>query len=797
MNKSDSAECTKMLELLDIYNLQQHVTKPTHISANILDLIITNQSSKFILTELDDDYYISDHRFVSCRVNLVKPKLVRQKICVRKLREINLELFQLDLASKLENAEAVSDVDELVNVLNGALKSTLDDHAPVTEKVVSNRKRVPWFDDNASCLKRKLRTREKFWLRTRSSEAKSQFKIARRTYHHYLYKAKALYMNNIVTENQNDSRKLFSSIATVSGSLKSNPLPDSDSDSALADDFAEYFWSKIETIRSTFSLGDVYEPRNVSCTGLTCFKAVTPESVAKVIRDSKTTTCSQDPIPTTLLKNSLTTLLPIITRLINLSLTQGTFPSCWKEAVILPLLKKPGLEPALSNYRPVSNLTFLSKVLEKIVLQQVVAHVDAHSLLPDYQSAYRANYSTEMVLLRLCDTVLNNMEQQRVTIMAALDLSAAFDTVDHSILQSVLLRRFAISDTVLQWFTSYLEDRVFKVQIGVETSTRHTINYSVPQGSCGGPVLFTMYAATLDDHLASRSQELLGYADDHSLLDSFKAGDLTDELATVHRLEQSLAQTKEWMFLNKLKMNESKSEIILFGNKRQVIKAQTTGVHVGDCVVEKSESVNYLGVTLDSDFTFQAQIAKKCSKASFGIHLLRGIVKYLSLKSAKIVASALVLSHLDFSNSLYSGLPAVRTQPLQRIQNYAAKVVLNRRKFDSSYQSLKDLHWLPISYRADFKLVTIVHKAIYGSAPNYITDLLQYRVQTRNTRSSMDTAPKLHPPFTRLKTFADRSFSKRGPDLWNKLSENLRNTEDLEMFKKHLKTHYFNLYFNR
>ena len=332
------------------------------------------------------------------------------------------------------------------------------------------------------------------------------------------------------------------------------------------------------------------------------------------------------------------------------------------------------------------------------------------------------------------------------------------------------------------------------MQVGNSTSSARTINYSVPQGSCAGPVLYTMYAATLDDHLATRTQELLGYADDHSLVDSFMASDRVDEHLTMKNLEHTLTQTKDWMQRNMLKMNDSKSELIMFGSSMQLTKVETSRLYIGDCVVQKADSTTYLGVTLDAELQLTKQITKKCSKASFGIHLLRGVVKYLSLDSAKTVASAMVLSHIDYANSIYSGLPTSTIKPLQRIQNFAAKVVLKRRKFDSASQALRDLHWLPVGRRADFKLITIVHKALHGKAPLYIAERLHVQSSTGNrcTRSSADQATKLVVPFNKKKTFGDRSFSTRGPQLWNALPENLRSIDDFDKFKASLKTYFFN-----
>ena len=177
-----------------------------------------------------------------------------------------------------------------------------------------------------------------------------------------------------------------------------------------------------------------------------------------------TKNCELDPFPTSILKEVLPALLPSITTIMNTSLKLGVFVQKWKVAVIHPLLKKAGLELIPKNYRPVSNLSFLSKVLEQCVLIRLNELCDNHLLLPDYQSAYRPNFSCKTSLLKIINDMLWAMERKSVTAIVVMDLSAAFDTVDHDILLSVLENKFGIKDVALKWYESYLRPRSCKVQ---------------------------------------------------------------------------------------------------------------------------------------------------------------------------------------------------------------------------------------------------------------------------------------------------------------------------------------------
>ena len=170
----------------------------------------------------------------------------------------------------------------------------------------------------------------------------------------------------------------------------------------------------------------------------------------------KTKSCELDPLPTHLLKESIDLLLPSITKIVNLSLSSGRFSSHWKEAIVRPLLKKSGMDLIYKSYRPVSNLQFISKLVERAVLIQFNDHCDRYDLIPDYQSAYREGYSCETAVLHLLDTGLWAMENQEVLPCLFLDLSAAFDTVDHDLFVSIMSDRFGFTGSALEWFDSYL-----------------------------------------------------------------------------------------------------------------------------------------------------------------------------------------------------------------------------------------------------------------------------------------------------------------------------------------------------
>ena len=280
----------------------------------------------------------------------------------------------------------------------------------------------------------------------------------------------------------------------------------------MANMFADYFMENIEKIRSSLDDHPKYEPSNDNITPLLSLTRATEDEVISTINAMKTKTCETDPIPTDLFKKIVPLKIEIVTKLINKSLTEGAFSIHWKMAIICQLLKKPEIELIASNYRPVSNLPFLSIVVEKIVLTRFNEPCDKFQLIPGYQLAYRKNFSCETAIIKITNDILWSMESKRITSLTCINLSAAFDTVDHGILLIVLQNKFGISGNALSWFKSYLQPRFCKVNIHNANLEEKELCFSVPQGSCAGPVLYSAYASTLQEVVPL---DLHGYADDH------------------------------------------------------------------------------------------------------------------------------------------------------------------------------------------------------------------------------------------------------------------------------------------
>jgi len=787
INDTANHDSKIFIEHMESAGFLQHVTTSTHRAGNILDHVYTEEGGNVTVTSCKVMDFISDHNIIKCILNIPKENVTRKTITYRKFSQVDLKAFSSDLEFKLPTTPSLQD---LVDHFEQKVSEIVDLHAPTRTRTLTIRHKNLWYTEEVRQLKRRVQKQERLWRRTRLNNHWQLLRKAHRQYTSLIRSTKIEKLSQKVNDCRGNLKELYKLFNSITGKKKENPMPRGSTDEELAEDFADHFLGKITTIRDALEHTQKYVPSVKETIKFGEFTELRSEEIRKIIMSMKTKSCELDCLPTFLLKAVIPKVEHIITDIINTSLQEGNFVNTWKTAVIRPSIKKPGLETTFNNYRPVSNVGFLSKVLEKAALYQLMEHCDTNNLLPDYQSAYRKSYSCETALVKLVDDLLWSMEKQQATALIAIDLSAAFDTVDHEILQSVLTARFGISNTALDWFSSYLYPRSCKVNVGEKYSNEKDLHFSVPQGSCMGPVLYLAYASTLQDVIPSHI-DLHGYADDHAVKLSFKANDLAAQHDTINQLQRCLQDINEWMNMNRLKMNASKTEFIIFSSRQHLKGNMATQINVCEAVVERTQKIKYLGTTLDESLTMKDFVTSKCRTAMWNIQRIKNFRSILTQEACETLTLGLVISHLDFTNAVLTGIPDCDIKRLQRVQNIAAKLVVNND--ENAHTCLKKLHWLPIKLRIKHKVLTLVYKCLNNDAPHYLKDLLVIDTPSRpQLRSNSTASVKLTVPFVRRTTFAARAFSVMGPKWWNSLPDSIKNSPCAETFKKHLKTHLFN-----
>ena len=569
------------------------------------------------------------------------------------------------------------------------------------------------------------------------------------------------------------------------GRKKEQLFPPGLNSQELADKFNEFFITKITNIRSDLLEQDTQssdtQPENrLIPNGLAKFRPLSCEDVSKIVLASPAKTFDADPIPTVLLKKVLPAIIHLLTKLVNESLQTGEFPDDLKKALVTPLLKKPSLDLTLKNYRPISNLPFVGKLMERCVIEQLLEHIRTNNLMEPLQSAYRSHHSTETALLKVKTYVLKAMDNREVMCLVLLDLSAAFDTVDHKILLERLENYFGVTGVALRWIKSYLTNQSQRVIIGDTNTTGAKSNsirleFGVPQGSALGPILFTLYTS-MRGQICSNNVYYHLYADDQQIYLSFKPGHTgvqSTQDDCIRRMAGCVEEIKNWMARNMLKLNEEKTEFIFFATHQQLKKIQNITIRIGNTnITPVDDHVRNLGFTMDMFCKNNRHINHLSSSLYHQLRNIRNIRGKLDFDTAKLVVQALILSKLDYCNSLLVGTPECDLSRLQRVQNMACRVVCNLRKFDHVSPSMFSLHWLKVPERITFKIAYMVYCCKMGSAPDYLTDLLPSATHNRLLRSA--TSGSIPPARCRTSLASAGSFSVVGPKIWNNLPPAVR-----------------------
>lgn len=377
------------------------------------------------------------------------------------------------------------------------------------------------------------------------------------------------------------------------------------------------------------------------------------------------------------------------------------------------------------------------------------------------------------------DIRINN-DRGKSTVLVLLDLSAAFDTVDHDILLEHLESWAGLSGTALDWFKSYLKNRNFYVSISQFSSQDIEITCGVPQGSILGPLLFSIYILPLSQIITTNNINYHNYADDTQLYISMSPGDVEP----IQTLNKCIEQINNWMSHNFLQLNNNKTEVLIFGPKKDQLNISNQLKLVQ---LETTDQARNFGVIMDSDLNLQGHIKVITKSAFYHLRNISRIKGLMTQGDLEKLIHAFISSHLDYCNSIFTGLPKKSIRQLQLIQNAAARVLTRTKKIEHITPVLKSLHWLPVAQRIDFKVLLLVYKSLNGL---YIRDLLSWYKPSRSVRSS--SSRLLTVPRTRTK-HGEAAFSFYAPHIWNTLSGECKAAETLNSFKSKIKTYLFRL----
>ena len=805
-NREDP-DTKKFYSVLERYGLIQHVSCPTRINGGTLDLVLTrsNTCDKINLENLEalQTPTTSDHYLISFTCKTTPDRTSsRIKKTGRKINEIDMNSFKRDImSSDLNCPEKFSDCETAVDMYNLTLTKILDEYAPLVSYFV-NPAQSKWINSECQDARRKRRKAERDNERLKTQESKGTYRRSCKETEEVLTKARNNYYKDQLnlSGSKKDTYRIVNNL--MDRNLSQRIVPNKKEGKELCEEMKDFFVQKVDDIYSNIEGSDnnnsaTDHSQHFSGTPLSQFKPVSEEDLRETIKELNKKDCEEDPIPIKIFMQCLDELMQILLFIINDSLTHGHFPSLLKNALVRPAIKdENGDINSYKNYRPISNLPFLSKILEKCVQKQLDEHLNINNLHATHQSGYRKNHSCETATLTIYNDLLCLNDTKSKVVLLLLDLSAAFDTVNHGILIAKLKKIYGLKSTVIKWFKSYLSDRTFTVTINGQRSSKSYLRIGVQQGSILGPILFILYTKELNLIAEKHGFSIHLYADDTQLYIEFNP--LIQNFSNIEeRIIACLQEIKTWMQLNKLKLNSDKTEALLTQTRNNFFTYTVEDIHLDQTNNEKitpSPVVKSLGVLFDEYLTFEKQVDMIVKTCNIHLRNLRVIGSKLTYDLKRQLVHCLIFSKLDYCNGLLFGLPDCLINKLQKVQNSCVRFLFGSKeihRWDRVSSFLKQAHFLPIRRRIEYKIALTVFKCLNNIAPSYMSNLITPQRQSiKALRCDNDFFKLTVPPVSHLRQ-TERSFSYCGPSVWNQLPYRLRTMSDVKVFKSELKTYLF------
>ena len=662
-----------------------------------------------------------------------------------------------------------------------------DRHAPYKTKTVRGRP-SPWVSPDLIAM-----TWERDHLKRVAEKhgdplTWARYRKLRNQTSHCNEKLKEEYFQSQINEYKSNSSKLWSVLKNLLGtSSKSSEIKSVMVDgvevtdkNSIADSFNDFF----STIGA--KLARHFTPRNFTILSNRIelnfrFKLVNPVDIEKKLKASSIKkTTGIDKISARMLKRACEFIHVPLAYIINLSLSTGDFPADWKRARVVPLFKS-GARGDLNNYRPISILPVVSKLLEGIVHDQLYQSLAANNVLSGSQSGFRPGFSTATAAQCFVDEVLSGMDNkngpQEMTGAIFLDLKKAFDTVDHAVLLAKL-EHVGVRGVELEWFRSYLTDRKQFVCVGDVESEERTIECGVPQGSVLGPLLFCLYRLYINDITHSVVNSSIGlYADDTAIY--YRHVDACE----INRiLQEDFSRVSVWLYNNKLTLNAKKTKAVLFGTPTMLSRAANLSLFHGGEGIEQVSAFKYLGITLDENLSFNEHLSETAKKISSRIGVLGRVRKFLTIKYRVMLYNTLILPFFDYASTTWSNTHARYTDPLVSLQGRAARMIVGANRTEEALGVLK---WTSVTERWNSQRAVMMFKVAYGLVPEYLSCGFT-KLDECYSEGDRVTRGRAHGNFRPCPSgneWGRRRLAHHGVHLWNSLPTVIKVCDTIDQFK--------------
>lgn len=745
---------------LNTFNLSQVVREPTRCLAeasSLLDVVMLSDDNLLSGSVHHRDMHdATDHQLLFCDLNIAVPKAPPKLICFRDFKNFDKYKFNQDLHNvDWNNVFYQNSIDDKVNLLTCEILKLFDFHAPFRTVRVTKPK-APWFTENLKILKQYRNHLLSKYKKSKNIQHWEDYKRARNLFTSSVRNEKRAYLDYV--NRQQDKKKIWNTLKEMNVYKRKKDSVDVPKHLKQPDKINDFFIDSICNINSSVNLQtlDMYN-KTKATDNVFQFLLLREADIFNAIQQLKSNASGTDHLSLEMIKLCCPTIVPVLVHIFNSCIEDSTFPSYWKNAIVVPYPKTSDPK-SLSELRPISLLPVLSKIFEQLLHSQILTYLNENNLIPTCQSGFRKGHSTSSALVKVLDDLVRNTDEGRTSALILLDYSKAFDVLDHRLL-CAKLSHYGFSERTVGLINSYLSDRTQVVRVDGSLSKPRALQRGVPQGTVMGPLLFVMFTMDMVNHMHGCGMHQ--YADDTQLYISFSKESTVDIEEKLNRLLQSM---HDYSINNGLKINAIKSAIMYFGVNR-VWASQNVNATINGVEIKVVEEYKNLGVTLDYGMRFRTHVNKIVQKCYVALRDLYKNKLVLNRGLRKLLAESLVLSNCTYCDFVFMPfLDLAYKYKLQKIQNSCIRFIFDLKREDHVSHKLSELRWLNMSDRCKLHFACFLHKVRQSGMPLYIKNKLNLRssIHDRSTRNRQHFDIPKH----RTALF-QRSFSYLAPRLLN------------------------------
>lgn len=785
---SNTRSWLRTINSLQFDQLVQEPTRITDTTETLIDHVYSNLPENIIEVSVPC-YAISDH-YPVCLTRKPSNSLdrgpIHKFIQYRDTKYFSENDFISELATQPWSViDIFDDPNDALDFFMTIFNSVLDQHAPKKHRRVKRLIQPNWINSEITTA---IKMRDRF----HQLKNVEQYRIWRNKVKILIQKSKKEFYAETINNNHRNPKQLWQNLHDITNKSSKHQtyfIHDEDGTPILdpevtANKFNDYFTSVCKThtsahkteLPTSTKLNDYVRSKIPAETEFKVLN-VTESFIQKQLQTLRTNKAAGiDEISAKYLKISAPVIGKPLASILNLSIQKGFYPESLKVAKVTPI-HKAGCKAQVNNYRPISVLPIISSIFERHISNCLGSFLEKNKLIHPNQSGFRKQHSCQTSLTKIIDHWLSAINDNDLVGTVFLDLTKAFDLVNHKFLLHKL-SQYQFSASTLKWFDSYLSDRFQQVHVSGKLSDRKEITAGVPQGSVLGPILFILYINDLPLHTDFSVMDF--FADDATM-----SATSSSIYSLTNYLNADLISFQSWCSDNNMVINVNKTKAMFISSRQNVSKIMNNPpvITVSGTQIQISEEEKLLGVHIDNTLSWQSQVEKTIKKCNSLLYLLRRIKGYISIEIRKLFYNAYILPHLDYCCSIWGNTNEDLINNIVKFQKRAARLILDK-DFDTPSEELfTELNWMKFPERVVYQKAILMFKTMHDLAPSYLKDIFRYtgEIHNRNLRSTSHNL--LYIPKPKCELYR-KSMAFSGSKIWNTIPETVKNANSVQQFKQ-------------